>query len=89
MNTWFSARIIFIKASLCLNDLLLYQTMWSPVQQSGIASLSIWICCSVCLCKKAHLQVMTCFSELVSEHKNEGIHVPDCKYAAVWMVLAL
>lgn len=37
MNAWASARIIFIKASLLLNDLLLCQRMWSPVQQFGIA----------------------------------------------------
>lgn len=50
MNAWASARIIFIKTSLLLNDLLLCQRMWSPVQQFGIANLSFWINCSVWLC---------------------------------------
>lgn len=37
----------------------------------------------------AHLQVMTCFSELGSENKNKDIHVPYCKYAAVHLILTL
>lgn len=37
----------------------------------------------------AHLQVVTCFSELGCENKKQSTHVPNCKYTAVQIIWML